>query len=260
MSDTPALPVVCLHSSGASGKQWRRFAADLGGPCLTPDLYGHGGRAGWPAGSPSQLSVEAEGVLAALELAPDQRFDLIGHSYGGATALQLAMRIPERVRTLTVYEPVAFGLLPALGEDEPGWVEVQAVAGALAELVDRGDILEGARGFCGYWQGRDIWPELDEAQRARLAEPMPTVRRHFDALFAARWSDAELARLTMPVQIVCGTATRLSARRVAETLASRLPHARFDWLEGGAHLAPITEAERVNELLRSSLTRLQQAG
>lgn len=259
MSVNPALPVVCLHSSGAGGKQWRRFVADLGEPCHTPDLYGHGEREGWPAGAPSRLEVEAEGVLAALDLPPDQPFDLIGHSYGGATSLQLALLHPQRVRSLTLYEPVAFGVLPALGDDEPGWIEIQSVAGALADAVKRGDILDGARGFCGYWQNRDIWPELDDAQRARLAEPMPTVSRHFEALFAARWTDAELSRLQMPVQLICGSATRLSAMHVSQTLVKRLPNARLDWLEGGVHMSPIGEAARVNPMLLASIARARQS-
>ncbi len=262
MTDSPALPIVCLHSSGAGGKQWRRLLADAADAGLawrwhTPDLLGHGGRAGWPDGVASRLSFEADGVLAGLDLPPAQAFHLVGHSYGGAVSLQLALQQPQRVRSLTLYEPVAFGLLPALGEDLPEWQEAQQVAAAVAAALDRGDLDGAARGFVGYWQGRDVWPELDEGQRARLAEPMPTIRRHFEALSAARWSDAQLATLQMPVQLICGGATRASARRVAQTLAARLPHAQLAALEGAGHLAPISDAARVNPLLLEALHRHQ---
>jgi pimeloyl-ACP methyl ester carboxylesterase len=138
-------PVVCLHASAASGKQWRRLVSD-GGPGWqwhTPDLFGHGGRPGWP--------------------------------------------------------------------------------------------------------------ELDDTQRQRLADVMPSVRRHFEALFAAQWSDSLLGLLHMPVQLICGTATRASARRVAQSLAVRLPSARLRWLESAGHMAPMTDAARVNALLLESL-------
>ena len=253
-------PVVCLHSSGASGKQWRRLVTDAGPgwPWHTPDLMGHGGRSGWPDGVAGRLSVEADNVLAGLDLPPAQPFHLVGHSYGGATALQMALQQPHRVRSLTLYEPVAFGVLPALGEDLPEWQEAQQVAAAVAEALDRGDLDQAARGFVGYWQGRDVWPELDAAQRARLAEPMPTIRRHFEALAAARWSDAELAALQMPVRLICGGATRASARRVAQTLAARLPHVELVALEGAGHMAPIAEAERVNPLILEHLRAVTQ--
>lgn len=261
---TSSLPIVCLHSSGAGGKQWRRLVADAGDAGLnwqwhTPDLLGHGGRAGWPADVASSLSYEADGVLAGLDLPPDQPFHLVGHSYGGAVSLQLAMQQPQRVRSLTLYEPVAFGVLPALGEGLPEWQEAQQVAANVATALDRGNLDEAARGFVGYWQGRDVWPELDAGQRARLAEPMPTIRRHFEALSAARWSDEQLATLRMPVQLICGGATRASARRVAQTLAAKLPHAQLAHLDGAGHMAPIGDAARVNPLLLAALRRVQDS-
>lgn len=254
----PATSVVCLHSSGASGRQWRALVADGGAAWQwhTPDFLGHGSRPAWPEGLPNELSVEAAGVLAGLPFDEGQRFDLVGHSYGGAVALQVALLQPQRVRSLTLYEPVAFGVLP---QQQPEWLEAHEVAAAVGAALDRGDLDDAARGFVGYWQGRDVWPELDAAQRARLAEPMPTIRRHFEALSAARWTPAQLAALQMPVQLICGSATRDSARRVALTLAEQLPQARLAWLEGGQHLAPITDAARVNALVLEHLRATQAA-
>ncbi|MDR7295974.1 pimeloyl-ACP methyl ester carboxylesterase [Pelomonas aquatica] len=259
MPDTRRPAVVCLHSSAASSQQWRRLVADGGSAWQwhTPDLFGHGTRPGWPELMPSQLCVEANGVLAGLSLPREQGFHLVGHSYGGTVALQIALQQPRRVLSLTLYEPVAFGLLPALGPNEPEWAEIREVAATLGAALDRGDDLGAARGFCGYWQGRNIWRELDDTRRLRLAEAMPTVRRHFEALFNARWSDSLLGLLRMPVHLICGTATRASAQRVAQSLAGRLPNVRFDWLEGAGHLAPITDAARVNELILESLGAMQ---
>jgi pimeloyl-ACP methyl ester carboxylesterase len=263
MRFTPT-PVVCLHSSGASGKQWRRLMADATDACPgwswhTPDLMGHGGHHGWPDETPNRLYAEAEHVLAGLAFAPDQDVHLVGHSYGAATALQIALQQPHRVRSLTLYEPVAFGLLPTLGEDLPEWQEAQQVAAAVSAALDRSDLDQAARGFVGYWQGRDVWPELDAAQRARLAEPMPTIRRHFEALAAVRWSDADLATLQMPVRLICGAATRATAKRVALTLATRLPRVELVALDGAGHMAPIAEAERVNPLILEHLRAVQGA-
>jgi pimeloyl-ACP methyl ester carboxylesterase len=260
MPDTQRPAVVCLHSSAASGKQWRRLVADGGDAWHwhTPDLFGHGGRPGWPELMPSQLSVEANGVLSGLPWPREQAFHLVGHSYGGAVALQIALQQPRRVLSLTLYEPVAFGVLPSLGPAEPAWQEITDIGATLGAALDQGDAVAAARGFCAYWQGRDVWAELDEAQRQRLAQAMPTVRRHFDALFAARWSGSLLGLLRMPVHLICGSDTRASARGVARSLAGRLPNARFDWLEGAGHLAPITDAARVNEVILASLGAMQR--
>jgi pimeloyl-ACP methyl ester carboxylesterase len=259
MSDR-RIPVVCLHSSASSGRQWHRLLADGGDARAwhAPDLYGHGSRPDWPELMPSQLSVEANGVLAGLPFPADQAFHLVGHSYGGAVALQVALQQPQRVRSLTLYEPVAFGVLPALGPNEPEWEEIRGVADGLGAALDRSDDFGAARGFCAYWQGRDVWPEMDFGQHLRLAEAMPTVRRHFEALFAAHWSDGLLDLLKMPVQLICGTATRASARRVAQSLAARLPRVTLTMLEGAGHMAPIGDAGRVNALILESLGRMQR--
>ncbi|MFG6415260.1 alpha/beta fold hydrolase [Roseateles sp. DC23W] len=258
MAETsPSTTFVCLHSSAASGKQWRRLIADATEAGETwqwhaPDLYGHGSAAAWPAGRPNRLDVEADGVLAGLPLLTDEPFHLVAHSYGAATALQVALLQPQRVQSLTLYEPVAFGVL---GDDVPGAREARQVAQAVVEALDRGDLQDAARGFVGYWQDRDIWPELDDAQRQRLAEPMPTVRRHFEALNAARWTDAQLATLQMPVQLVCGGATRASARAVSQALSVKLPRVQLAVVEGAAHLAPIGDPARVNPLLLDGMRR-----
>lgn len=45
---------------------------------------------------------------------------LIGHSYGGAVSLHVALQRPERVRSLALYEPVLFApLRDDGGGDEP---------------------------------------------------------------------------------------------------------------------------------------------
>lgn len=262
MPDTHATPVVCLHSSAASGRQWRRLVADGAGAGAwqwhAPDLYGHGGRPDWPELMPSQLSVEANGVLAGLPCAADESFHLVGHSYGGAVALQIALQQPQRVLSLTLYEPVAFGVLPGLGPNQPEWQEISDVAATLGAALDRGDDFGAARGFCAYWQGRDVWPEMDVAAQLRIAEAMPTVRRHFEALFAAQWTDRQLNSLRMPVQLICGSATRASARRVAQALSARLPCVTLQMLEGAGHMGPITDAVRVNALILQSLGAMQR--
>ena len=108
--------VVALHCSGSSGRQWDPYAERLpAGMRLTaPDLMGSGRENAWTPGAPVTLEAEARRVLAAFpgDGAP---VHLIGHSYGGAVALEIAMRWPEKVRTLTLYEPVRFALLDNAG-------------------------------------------------------------------------------------------------------------------------------------------------
>src|SRR5262249_47927054 len=144
---------------------------------------------------------------------------VVGHSYGAAVALQLALRHPERVRSLTLYEPVVFGMLKDQVPAEPSLEEIEDVAASVANLVNQGELHDAARVFVGYWGGSRAWAQLGEAQRSALVARMPVVPRHFQALFAARWNVRLLQRLDMPVLLLRGSNTRAPARRVTELLA-----------------------------------------
>src|SRR5215213_6692544 len=157
--------VLLIHSGGFTSRQWRKLS-DLLAPrycVLAPDLLGYGDSGPWPEGEPFHFRQD----LAFLEGLLDRHGEpahLVGHSYGGFLALQLALCRPELVRSIAAYEPVAFGIL-----DE---VEDADVRGALA-LVKRtwepgaSGADEGwLRAFIDWWNGPGAWERLNEETRA----------------------------------------------------------------------------------------------
>jgi pimeloyl-ACP methyl ester carboxylesterase len=75
-------------------------------------------RRGFPPG-PDVAQVDFEDEAVWLEPFLEQGTHLVGHSYGGVIALLAAARHPERLRSLTVIEPPAFGVargVPAADE------------------------------------------------------------------------------------------------------------------------------------------------
>src|SRR5208282_3637476 len=106
-------PVVLLHSSGMSGRQWRRLAKSLvsrGLRAVVPDLAGHGESPAWPEPTPFTYRFDVERVSRLLE-SLESPAHVIGHSYGGLIALLASLASPSRVRSLALYDPVAFGVL-----------------------------------------------------------------------------------------------------------------------------------------------------
>src|SRR5687767_3335975 len=97
-------PVVCLHSSAGTHAQWQGLSHALSSrwQVLAPDLYGHGRSPQWPVAAMNTLHVDAQAVTALMEAAVPQidtcGVHLVGHSYGGAVAMQMALRHPSRVR------------------------------------------------------------------------------------------------------------------------------------------------------------------
>src|SRR5688500_4532898 len=106
-----AAPVLLVHSGGFTSRQWRKLAALLAPDrrVLAPDLIGYAADTRWPVGEPFHFRQDLEALAAVLADEPPAH--VVGHSYGGFLALQLALIHPDRVRSLAVYEPVAFGIL-----------------------------------------------------------------------------------------------------------------------------------------------------
>ena len=282
--------VLCLHSSTGSQAQWRTLADRLAdrAEVVTPDLYGHGRSPAWPEGAAHALDTDARAVMALVrDLRPciaQDGLHLVGHSYGGAVALRIALRHPQLVRSVTVYEPVLFGLLsvplsrssggpmsgqtsgqtsgpPRTGDvPEPALEEIRDIARTVASLVRAGELAAAAQVFVAYWGGPAAWHAMNETQQATVVHRIATIPRHFDALFAAR-PDARLwQRLQMPVWLLHGSATRASARAVADRLAALLPSAQRAEIRGAGHLGPITHAAAVADAMAWPLMASLAAG
>ena len=258
--------VICLHSSTGSQAQWRPLVQALTPhwQALALDLYGHGRSPAWPADAPNTLDVDAAVVLQLMQgldanprterrAMPPRGVHLVGHSYGAAVALRVAMRQPQRVLSLTLYEPVVFGLLPSADDADPARHEIEDIARSVATLVKSGALEDAARVFVGYWGGPNAWGRMNAAQQATVVHRISTVPRHFEALFAAAWRPRQLARLQMPVLLMHGSSTRTPARRVTERLLQALPQARGVCIDGAGHLGPITHVEPVMQAMLQHL-------
>lgn len=237
-------PVVALHSSGASAKQWQRVREGVGrrAAFITPDFHGHGAA---PAvyGS-ARDTAEADIALALREIdALGRPVHLVGHSYGGAVAIEVALRRPRLVRTLTVYEPVAFNLLLQHNPGHAPAREIVHVGRAIGRRVQRGELEDAARVFVTYWTGAAAWDAMPPAARAALGGRMPAIRGHFESIFASRTRASDLARLSRPVMLVTGEALHAPVRRVAELLCAALPQVVCTRIRHAGHMGPLTHPD-----------------
>ncbi len=246
--DNQRATVVCLHSSMSHGGQWRALVSRLENDfdVLTPNLLGYSGA---NDDFDRQLRLEDEVQAVMLEIGKvDRPVHLVGHSFGGAVSLRLASMYPERIASLTVYEPVWFSLLFENGVSDAETAEIHRIQKSLASDTQFGR-LRGAQEFIDYWAGGDGWSYLSTQQQDRLASLSSKVAAEFGALMAAGPATQELARLNIPVRLLCGTNTRYTARRISELLAEIVPGVEYCRLDGMAHMAPVTNADDVNPLI-----------
>ena len=237
-------PVLLLHSSMSSHRQWLGLASELAErqQCFLPDLTGYGGLE-LPNQQPWSLEAEAQALLKKLPAQfRDEAVDLVGHSYGGALALHLARCQQLNINKLVLFEPVAFHLLPQLADAGALWQEVRALADALPYLPAEA----AAQRFIDYWQLDGYFAGLPARMQQQLAAQVAKVTLDFQALSQEPASFADYAAaIPGKVLLLTGRSSRAPAQRIARALAEALPQAEFVTLDCG-HMGPVTEPGLVN--------------
>ena len=249
--------VVLLHCSASSGSQWRALAGQLQDRfhVIAPDLYGYGASEPWGGCGPFSLAAEAESVAALIARCAGP-VHLVGHSYGGAVALRLALDQPARLHSLTLIEPVAFHLLrDAPDPDRALLEEIHALAAAVSEAVVTGDYWRGMARFVDYWSGPGSWVRLPEERRTALCRGIAKVALDFRAIFAEATPLAACRRIRVPTLVLRGGRSPATTRRIAELLAATLPVARLRTIADAGHMLPLSHREEVNRAILEHLMR-----
>ena len=88
--------MIVLHGLFASGKNWRSFARSIENDfqIWMPDARNHGES---PHAETMSYKEMAEDVVSFLDNNGLERIMLLGHSMGGKTAMQVALRFTQRV-------------------------------------------------------------------------------------------------------------------------------------------------------------------
>ncbi|MDA8247684.1 MAG: acetoin dehydrogenase dihydrolipoyllysine-residue acetyltransferase subunit [Rhodospirillales bacterium] len=234
-----AAPVVMIHGFGGDLLSWQLNQPDLAADraVYAIDLPGHGGstKALDGDGSVAWLADAVRGAMAALQIT---RAHLVGHSLGGAVALQMALDEPDRIASVTLV--CAAGLGREVNADYiEGFIradrrkEMKAVVEALfadPSLVSR-DMVE------------------DLLKYKRLDGVLAALRRIADAAFADGQQRTVLADrlpdLAVPVQAIWGAQDRI----VPPAHAAAVAEARRHVLPGAGHMVHMERPTEVNRLI-----------
>ena len=101
-ADGPHLPLVCLHMSPKSGRQYANFMAAMGTDrvVVAPDYPGYGESAAPPAEPAVTIEDYASVVFEALTELGIGQADLFGFHTGAEVATEMARQRPARIRRL----------------------------------------------------------------------------------------------------------------------------------------------------------------
>ena len=157
---------------------------------------------------------------------------VVGHSYGGNVAMAFAVRRPDLVRGVVVYETPLSWL-----EWWPG-----TTAGGTA-LATQGDPADAAERFMRRLVGDERWQKLPASTRAaRREEGVAMVGELTDLREHAPWRPEDVQ---VPVVAMHGERGAEHHRHAMAYLASTLPSCRVVQVDGARHFGPNTHPDAV---------------
>lgn len=198
-------PVVLLHCSSSHSGQWKPWFSKLSAKArvLAPDFHGYGRSAPLPEGA---IWWQADRLLVPeLSKRVGQKVHVVGHSLGGAAAVYSAVSHPESVASLTVIEPVLFGLMGELGW--PEFADAQKISERLFELLNQGRDDEAAMAFTDFWSGDGAFGHLSPHQQTYIIETIHRVGDDWRGLRAGlegQLTVSDIETLDCPVHLIKG--------------------------------------------------------
>jgi 3-oxoadipate enol-lactonase len=236
--------VVFLHAGVGDRRLWDAQVGPFAERyrVIRPDARGYGETA--LPGVPFSYVGDVEALLDELGIASAA---VVGNSFGGKIALDLALGSPGRVAALVVAAPALSG-----AESSP---ELEALGDEEDRLLDDGKLDEAVELNVRAWAG-----ELAPEQRSALA----AMQRHaFEVQLAAYEADpapgpvasldppaaGRLAELDVPVLVVVGDDDLEHFWVVARRIAAEAPRARLVTMAGAKHLLALERPAEFNELV-----------
>ena len=224
--------LVLIHGAGGDHLSWppeiRRLAYAR---TFTLDLPGHGKSKG-----PGRQSVAeySKNVIGFLDSAGISRAVIIGHSLGGAIALDLCSKNPDRVAGIGL---ISSGVLMPIPRP----------------------VMDNAANPATFNQAVQSFQELMHISPGAHQLRIQTFKRLSSlrqALFLGdlqacdQYDGSEqLGIIRCPVLVVCGTNDHLTPLRYSQNLARSIPGAALQTIDGGGHLVILEQPRRVAGLI-----------
>jgi pimeloyl-ACP methyl ester carboxylesterase len=237
-------PILLLNGMGMSLATWSPFERYLDGfDRIKVGMPRNGGiLARQPVLTMRNFAALAGDLLDQLAI---ERADVLGLSFGGMVAQQLAHDLPTRVRRLVLVS-TSCGLGGMPSNPASWWNAMLADTWLTSSWWDP------------RWPARQ-WSHLMMREFGARWATGPRLRGFAEQIAAASlWSSVPwLPQLTQETLVITGTADPLVPAANASILASRMPHAHIYPVHGGGHLCLLDRAVEVGPVVAAFLRSLE---
>jgi pimeloyl-ACP methyl ester carboxylesterase len=209
---------------------------------VTTSLPGYGGTRENRTVADCSIDRSSETVEAAIRRAGGA-VHLVGHSYGALVCLDIALCGLMPLMSLTLIEPVTFGLLRQVGELSL-YEQFTKTHEDYVRSFEAGE-REAARRIVDYLDGPGRFAALPPRLREQIITTTPShildMRSGFDPTIAA------LGNILLPTRVLRGERTPPALHRCADILSRAMANASLHTIGGAGHFMTVTHATELAE-------------
>ena len=233
--------VLLLHAGIADRRMWDPQLPDLSARhrVVRVDLRGFGS-----SPLPPEPYDHVTDVVAILDEVGVERAAVVGASFGGLVAQELARRFPHRVERLLLVCPASALLEP---DDE-----LRAFWSHEEELLERGDLAAATALNVDTWCGPEASPTARELVSAMQRRAFELQMERED--LAIEEEPGDPSTIDAPVLVVSGDHDLAAFRRSADALARALPRGDLRTLPWAGHLPTLERPDEAGQLMSEFLT------
>lgn len=228
--------VVLLHSALCDRRMWDpQWPALADYRAVRCDFRGFG-----ETPAPVEPHSDADDVVALLDTLDVERATLVGSSYGGRVAVELAARHPDRVNALAL-------LCPALAGQEPS-PELRQFREREMSLIESTDIAAAVELNLDTWLGPEASKDVREAVRLMLRHAFE-IQLPVADLYAPITVEFDPSTIRCPSLILSGGHDLVDFRLIAARLAGLLADSHHVELPWAGHLPSLERPAAMTDLL-----------
>lgn len=251
--------VVLVPGSCSTGAAWRPVVAQWknGFRCVTTSLLGYGGTVERRTALDAGIAHEAEVLEAVIRRAAGP-VHLVGHSFGGLSALAVALRKRVPLLSLTIAEAPAPEILRNMGEYRH-YLAFRKMSEAYVRSFRAGDTaaIEQMIDFYGGAGTFSSWPLR---VRDYACQTTPVNLLDWASAYDFELTPALLATVDIPTLVFWGEASHPAAKRANELLGQCILNAVAATMPGAAHFMISTHAKQVAGMIAQHVARTEQNG
>jgi pyruvate dehydrogenase E2 component (dihydrolipoamide acetyltransferase) len=241
LGEGAGVPMVLIHGFGGDLNNWQfnQEALAAARPTYAIDLPGHGGSSKELGAGHVHVGALAGAVVDFMDAKGIAKAHLVGHSLGGAIALDLALNHADRVASVTAISSAGLG-----PEINMAYIDGFMAAGRRKQLQPVLEMLVADPAMVSREMIEDVlkFKRLDGVEAA--------LNRIIEGTFAggqqALQLTGRLGELAAPVQAIWGRQDRVIPVSHSEGLPSRV---RVEVFDDAGHMVHMEKAADVNQLI-----------